>query len=150
MEELKFSKKHIAEFKKMGILAVYLYGSRAVGRNIHPLSDFDFAVIFENPQEFEDATKRNETYLKLYEIFSGVLPKDYLRKRFELREHEFDLVFPQFASVNIRFETARRGKVLYEKNRRKRLDYEEDIIKRYCDLKYYHDIRYKAILERIK
>jgi predicted nucleotidyltransferase len=146
MLEIQFARKHVDRFKKLEILAVYLFGSQA-GGNIHPLSDVDIGAIFENPTRYIDKTM--SPYLDLYQIFTEVLPKDYLRHRFNTKEHEFDLLFLQFAPIHIQFNAIRNAKVLFESQRDKRLDYEEYVLKRHCDLKYFYDLRESAILERI-
>jgi predicted nucleotidyltransferase len=146
MLKIQFLKRHVERFKKLDILAIYLFGSQAEG-NIHPLSDVDLGVVFENPQKYIDKTM--SPYIELYQIFTEVLPKDYLRRRFKTKEHEFDLVFLQFAPIHIQFNAIRNAKVLFESRQEKRLDYEEYVLKRHCDLKYLYDLRENAILERI-
>ena len=144
--QIKFSKKQINIFKEIGIETIYLFGSQVQGF-AQPLSDVDFGVVFTNPEKYKDKTM--DVYLKLYKIFAEVLPKNYLRHRFKIREHEFDLVFLQFAPISLQFEAIKKNKVLYEQDEEKRLNYEEYVMKRYCDLMYFRDIRYQAILERI-
>ena len=144
--KIKFSQKHKNQFKKLGILCIYLFGSQAQEKT-HPLSDIDIGVVFEEPQKYKGKTL--DIYSKLYDIITDVLPKSYLRRRFKLREHEFDLVFLQFAPLSFQFSAIKDGKVLYEKDRKKRLDYEEYVMKRNCDLEYFFNLHYKAILERI-
>lgn len=144
--KIKFSKKQINVFKKMSILAIYLFGSQAQGKT-HKLSDVDIGIVFERPERYKDKTL--DVYLKLYDIFTEVLPKDYLKRRFQLKEHEFDIVFLQFSPISLQFYAIKESKVLYEKDKEKRLNYEEYVMKRYCDLKYFYDIHYQAILERI-
>lgn len=146
MIDIKFSKEHIEQLKKFDILAVYLFGSQ-VRQEIHPMSDVDFGVIFENPGKYKGRTL--DIYLELYDIFTDVLPKDYLRKRFEKREHEFDLVFLQFVPISLQFNAVKEAKILYESDETKRLDYEEYVMKRHSDLKYLYDIHMNAFLERI-
>ena len=146
MIKIKFLPKHIDQFQKMGVETIYLFGSRVQG-NISPLSDFDIGVVFEKPEQYKDKTM--EPYLKLYDIFTEVLPKSYLKSRFEMREHEFDLVFLQFAPIKFQFNAIYNGIALYDKDKETRLSYKEYILKRQCDLKYFHDLRYQAILERI-
>jgi predicted nucleotidyltransferase len=143
---IKFSQKQINIFKKIGIETIYLFGSQAQGLT-HPLSDVDLGVVFANPERYKDKTI--EPYLKLYDIFTDVLPKEYLKHRFKMKEHEFDLVFLQFAPISLQFEAIKNGKILYERNKKKRLDYEEYVVKRYCDLKYFYDLAEKHLLERI-
>lgn len=146
MLKIQFSKSHVDQFKKLDILAVYLFGSQAHG-NIHPLSDVDLGVVFENPEKYIHNTM--SPYLELYQTFTEVLPKEYLRRRFKKKEHEFDMVFLQFAPIHIQFNSIKNAKVLFESSRDKRLDYEEYVLKRYCDLKYLYDLRERAVLERI-
>jgi len=146
MLEIRFSRRHINQFNKMNILAIYLFGSQAIGK-AHPLSDVDIGVVFKKPEKYKDKTL--QPYLELYQIFTEVLPKDYLQHRFKMKGHEFDLVFLQFAPIHVQFNAIRDARILYESNREKRLDYEEYILKRYCDLKYFYDLHYKSVLERI-
>jgi predicted nucleotidyltransferase len=146
MKQIKFSKKHLNQFKKMGILVIYLFGSRTKGFT-HPLSDFDFGIVFLNPEKYRDNTLK--VYSKLYDIFTEVLPKSYLKQRLKLREHEFDIVFLQFAPIDFQFSAIKNGKVIYEGNREKRFEYEEYVMKRNADLKYFYDLSFKALLERI-
>lgn len=146
MLEICFSKKHLERFKEMKILAVYLFGSQAAGET-YPLSDVDIGVIFLEPEKCKDETL--ELYTKLYDIFTEVLPKDYLRERFKRRKHEFDLVFLQCAPIHLQFQAVRNSEILYESHVEKKLDYEEYVIKRYCDLRYFYDLHYNAIMERL-
>lgn len=130
----------------MGIQTIYLFGSQAQGKT-HPLSDFDFGIVFEKPEKYKDNTM--DVYLKLYDIFTDVLPKKYLSHRFKMRAHEFDIVFLQFAPISLQFKATKDNQILYEKDEEKRLNYEEYILKRYCDLRYLYDLSYKHLLERI-
>lgn len=148
MIKIKFFQKHIDQFKKMGIQTIYLFGSHAQAQNhVHALSDIDIGVVFDKPEKYKNDTMK--PYLKLYDIFTDVLPKDYLRQRCKMKEHEFDLVFLQFAPIRLQFEAIKGGKVLYEKSREKRFNYLEEIMKKNADLQYFYNLRYKAILERI-
>lgn len=146
MRKIKFSSEHINIFKKIGIETIYLFGSRAQGK-IHPLSDVDIGIVFVKPEKYKDKTM--EPYLELYDIFTDVLPKSYLRQRFEMREHEFDLVFLQFAPISLQMKAIQTGKVLYEKSEKARFSYQEDVMRRHADLQYVYDLQHKAILERI-
>jgi predicted nucleotidyltransferase len=146
MRKMKFSKKQLNQFKKMGIETIYLFGSRVQGY-IHPLSDFDFGIVFSNPEKCKE--KKLDIYSKLYEIFTEILPKKYLRQRFKLGEHEFDIVFLQFAPISLQFSAIKEGKVLYESNKEKRFQYEEYVMKRNADLEYFYNLSFKALLERI-
>ncbi|MFH1838029.1 MAG: nucleotidyltransferase domain-containing protein [Candidatus Kuenenbacteria bacterium] len=142
----KFSKKHIEQFEKIGIETIYLFGSQVQGKT-HQLSDFDFGVIFKKPEKYRDNTM--EPYLKLYDILTDVLPKNYLKRRLKLKEHELDIVFLQFAPISLQFNAIKNSKVLYEKNQEKRLNYKENILKKYCDFKYFYDLSYNYLLKRL-
>ena len=72
MIKIKFSKKQVNLFKKLGIETIYLFGSHAQG-NPNPLSDFDFGIVLANPEKYKEKTL--DIYLKLYDIFTEILPK---------------------------------------------------------------------------
>lgn len=146
MKEIEFSSKQLNQFKEMGIEVVYLFGSRAQGKTTL-LSDFDFGIVFRSPEKYKDKTL--EVYSKLYKIFSKVLPQHYLEYRFKMREHEFDVVFLQFSPISLQFSAIKDGEVLYERDREKRFQYEEYVMKRNADLKYFYDLSLKYLLERI-
>lgn len=130
----------------MGIQTIYLFGSQA-NNTAHHLSDVDFGIVLEKPEQYRNNTM--DIYLKLYDIFTDVLPKEYLRRRLQLRKHEVDIVFLQFAPVKLQFEAIQNKKVIYESNKTGRLDYEEYIIKRHCDLQPIFQLKEQAILARI-
>lgn len=143
---LEFTNQHKEKLKKLGVAIIYLFGSQAKGKT-HPLSDFDIGVVLENPARHQ----RNSLglYQELYEIITDILPKDYLKKRLEARNHEVDIVFLQFAPVYLQFEAAANGKVLYENREESALDYKEEMSKRFCDLQYFYNISRQGVLERI-
>ena len=144
--EIKFSTKQIKEFERLGVTAVYLFGSQATGQT-HPFSDADFAVLLDDPGAYR--TVPLNVYNKFYEIFSAVLPREYLKKRLELKRHEFDIVFLQTVPIRLQYEATRGGKILYENNRAKRLAYEEAVLKQHCDLNHIYRIFHNSLMERI-
>ena len=72
-----------------------------------------------------------------------------MQKRFQMKAHEFDLVFLQFAPVNLQFNAVHNSVILYEKDKEKRMNYQEDVLKRYLDFKYIYDLFHKEFLNRI-
>jgi|SRR6056297_2098804 len=134
-------------FKKYGILAVYLFGSKAKGES-DAGSDYDIGVIFVDSKKYQDGTL--EVYSELYKEFVNILPEDYLRGRFRAGKHEFDLVFLQFSYISFQYKALKEAEVIYESDRKQRLDYEEYVMKRYCDLAPLRQRYQKAVLERIK
>jgi predicted nucleotidyltransferase len=144
---IKFLKKDMQKFKEMEILAIYLFGSMATGKNVHDRSDFDFGIFFENMQQLKN--DELEVYGKLYDIIIEKLTKKYLKKRFELGAHEVDIVFLQNAPISFQAQVAQEGKVLYESDKNKRANYKEYVLARYCDLQYVYAIAHNYLLERI-
>jgi len=136
MKKIKFTAKQINQFKKMGVVAIYLFGSQAKGYT-HPLSDIDIGVIFSNPKKYEDKTMK--PYLKLYDTFTDIFPK----------AKHIDIVLLQYTPISLQFQATQEGIVLYESDKNKRFQYQEYVLKRYLDLKHFYNLRYKAILERI-
>ncbi|MDP2951670.1 MAG: nucleotidyltransferase domain-containing protein [bacterium] len=144
--DIKFSKKHKETLKNLGIQAVLLFGSYSNGKP-NELSDIDVGVLFENPEKYKDRTM--DAYLKVYDILIDVLPKEYLKKRLDLKEHEVDIVFLQYAPVYLQHRALQDGKVLYTSEKQKFFTYKENITNRFCDLKYFYDLSFKALMARI-
>ncbi|MEK7664147.1 MAG: nucleotidyltransferase domain-containing protein [Patescibacteria group bacterium] len=144
---VKFSKEDIKQFKKMDVLAIYLFGSMANGKYIHGRSDFDFGVVLENTEKLKGNTL--EIYNELYDIIIEKLPKKYLKKRFKLKAHEFDIVFLQEAPISFQAEVMQEGKVLYASDENKLGRYKDYVLERYCDLHYVYEIAHNYLLERL-
>ena len=144
--KIKFNKKHQEIFRKLGIDVIYLFGSYAQG-NVGPLSDVDIGVVFYDPIKYKDNTM--DAYNKLYGIFTDVLPKEYLRRRFRIKEHEFDLVFLQFAPFDLQFNAIKDGKTVYKKSNKAKFNYQENVIKKHADLTYFYNMHHQAILASI-
>ncbi len=143
---IKFSPQHKKIFQKLGIQSIYLFGSYAEGRP-QALSDIDIGVVFSQPNKYKNNLM--DAYSKLYDIFIEVLPKKYLKKRLSMRAHEFDLVFLQFAHLELCFNALSRGKLIFVSDRQKETEFRELIFKQYIDLAYFLKMRQKAILARI-
>lgn len=143
---IEFSKKNKRLLKNLGIQAVILFGSYANGKP-HKLSDIDIGVLLDEPNKYKDKTM--DVYLKIYDILIDVLPKHYLKKRLNLKEHEVDIVFLQFAPIYLQFEAITKGKILYGPKKQKVFTYKENIAKMFCDLKYFYDISFNALMARI-
>lgn len=146
--DIKFTKKHKGILKNLGIQAVVLFGSYASGKP-HKLSDIDIGILFEKPEKYKDKTMN--VYLKIYDILTDTLPKDYLKQRLNLKEHEVDIVFLQFAPIYLQHRALQDGKILYQSKGKedKILRYKESIFKKFLDLRHFYDLRFQAILERI-
>lgn len=126
----------LSELEKLGVELIYLFGSKAQGF-ITPLSDIDIGVVFANPNHYRHNVLK--VYEKLFGLFLKIFPET----------SKIDIVFLQFAPLALQFRATRYGKVLYKKNHQSLFRYKEEILKRYADMRYFLNLRYKAILERI-
>ncbi|MEW6456672.1 MAG: nucleotidyltransferase domain-containing protein [Acidobacteriota bacterium] len=122
------------ELKNLKIIAVYLFGSSTHGIK-HRESDLDIGILFENNRLSEN---KLEIYNKLYSIFSDIFPAK-----------EIDIVFLNDAPLSLQFDAIRNGKILYERDRNIRLNYEEKIILEYIDFEPIQREIDKIILERV-
>lgn len=136
IDKIKFNPQQKARFKKLGVDAIYLFGSYAQGLTT-PISDIDVGVVFSHPEKYKGNTM--PTYFDLYDIFTNIFPKI----------KQVDIVFLQLVPLKLQYEAAIKGKALYESSPAKRFSYQEEVIKKYADLRYFYNIRYKAILERV-
>lgn len=107
----------------LSVQAIYLFGSRAQGKD-HSLSDYDYALLLKT----KGYSKGDETYLKLYDIFSKISPRT-------LKNDVIDIIFLRDAGLELRFHVIRYGKVIYDANPKARLDFEAQTTLLYCDFK---------------
>ncbi|MGI9862826.1 nucleotidyltransferase domain-containing protein [Moorella naiadis] len=99
-----FNEKNIAAFcREQGISLAILFGSRATGR-IHAGSDWDLAVWVEDERILESSLVAAGRKRKLIRSWCNYLQTGNL-----------DLVILNRATALIKFEVARNGKLLYEK-----------------------------------
>jgi predicted nucleotidyltransferase len=121
------------EFKKLGILIIYFFGSRAVGRE-SPLSDVDIGIVLKTPLLNIDT---RALYNKLFELFSELYP-----------DSKVDIVFLQTAPLALQFFAIKEGKILWEGDARFTADYENLAIQQYLDFRPVLDIFDRAAEER--
>ncbi len=111
------------EIKKLGILAIYLFGSEAEGTKTGK-SDVDIGILLKDLKNLEDTRLLyNAIYLELSKVFKPT----FLR--------ELDIIFLQNAPLTLQYEAITNGKIIYEENPVKRADYEEMIVNQYMDFK---------------
>lgn len=123
MSKISFNKQHIQILQNLGVEAVYLFGSRAMGKE-HPLSDYDYAVLLKT----KGHSKGDEIYFKFYDLFSEISPRT-------LNNDVIDIIFLRDAGLELKFHIIRYGKVIYEANPKGRLDFEVQTTLLYCDFK---------------
>lgn len=119
----EFQKQKLKKyFQKEPVLLVYLFGSQA-GRRTTPLSDYDFAVLFE---ENLSPRKRFTLKLKYFGEVGKILGSDKI---------EFlDLVN---APVHFRYSAFAPRKDIYVKDEGKRVEFEHKTMSEYFDRLYY-------------
>ncbi len=105
---------------KYGINAFYLFGSFADG-SFNEDSDIDLAYLSD---------------VKGITIDNGLL-------YFDIREfitREIDLVDIRRASLSFAFHIIKEGKVIYERDKEKRTDFEDELIRNYLDFNVYNRV----------
>lgn len=128
--------EHQRRLAASGVTALYLFGSHALGK-ASELSDYDYAVLMPTAGH----GKGDPLYQDLYALLSEVSERS-------LKNDIIDIVFLRDAGLELAFHVIRYGKVLYEGDLTARLNFEERIMKLYCDYKPVLDSFDKAILER--
>ena len=123
---------------KLGVAAVYLFGSRAEGV-AGKLSDFDVAVLFRDPSTARADT--NELYNKLYDIFSDAFDMSGFKN--------IDIVFLERAPLELQFDVVRHGKILCEISRDIRADFEHRTAMLYFDFKPLLEYFNKQVLAKV-
>ena len=110
-------------FKKLGILAIYLFGSREEGTAMDS-SDIDVGIVLKKPMMPEDT---RSLYHRIYSELSKIFQTSFTK--------ELDLVFLQKASLPLQYNAIINGRVLYEDDPVERADYEEAVAIQYMDFK---------------
>ena len=103
-------KEFKAELKKIGVSVVYLFGSRATGKESHT-SDVDIGMVLRKP--IEDT---RSSYKILYEVFSAIYPSSRL-----------DIVSLDKASLALQYFAIKDGKIIFEEDPKSTADYENRV-----------------------
>lgn len=128
----KQEKKIIELAKKFHLRYIYLFGSQARG-NIKPLSDYDFAVKFNN-------RKKNhlKERLRLMSALTDIL-----------QEEKIDVIDIEDADLLLNFNIIKDGKMLYAKNKAEQVFDKFRVMQKYLDRQYYIDRHFKAALKTL-
>jgi predicted nucleotidyltransferase len=121
------------KFKKLGVFIVYLFGSRATGREMRS-SDIDIGIVLKDPPMEEDT---RALYNDLYKILIEMYPSSKL-----------DIVFLQIASLSLQYFAIKEGRVLFEEDPIFRADYENLVINQYLDFRPVLDFFDRVIMEK--
>lgn len=130
---LKYNKQKLNQiFKKHKVVFAYLFGSQANGKT-NSESDIDIAVYLdENPAQDLFATR-----LILIETLQG-----FFKKQTEV------VVLNQLKSIFFKFIIIKEGKVIFEKDHSKRVDFELKVMQEYYDFQPFLNAYNQAYLTR--
>lgn len=135
--KISLSSKDTQRLLELGVVALYLFGSRAQGVE-NTRSDFDFAVFMDT----DGHTRGDTTYDALYDILSPLCSRT-------LENDVLDIVFLNDAPLELRMHVLRYGKVMYSKDTRRQLYFEEKTVLEYCDFRPILDMVDATILASV-
>lgn len=115
------------------ILLVYLHGSLLEGYERED-SDVDLAVIIDEDKE-RDMIRQQIKYNEFFEL--------HFKKR------EVDLKIVNSAPLAFKYSVIQKGKIIYSRSEKFRVDFEVEITKKYLDFKYYYDQYNEAFINRL-
>jgi len=124
-------KEFKTELKKIGVSIVYLFGSRAMGKE-SPTSDIDIGVVLKGP--IEDT---RSSYKIFYQLFSAIYPSSKL-----------DIVFLHKASLPLQYFAIKDGKIIFEEDPKSTADYENRVINQYLDFRPVLDLFDRVTMKR--
>lgn len=117
---MKLTKSDKEKLRKLGVGIVYLFGSSAQ-QTATALSDIDIGIVMSDIKAVRGNTM--PAYLELFELFGGLVEDS----------NKLDIVFLQRAPLELRFDVIKNGHALYESSVTFRLDFEEAVMRAYCD-----------------
>jgi len=130
----------VQELERLKVGLVYLFGSEALGIQT-PLSDVDIGIVFFDRTILDDFRIRRKTYTELYDVLADIFPPTL--------EKELDIVFLQQTPLDFQYNVIVKGKVLYQRNPKFRVDYEEQVLDEYLDFKLLIDYFDQIFSERL-
>lgn len=123
--EFKLTRKTQNNLKKLGVAAVYGFGSQ-FRKQAHFFSDLDIGVVFTSPQEsFQDLGKLVN---RLYKVFSDDFDD-------EVGGIKLDISLLERANPALGMSAVKHGRLLLEIDPVARVNFEESLFKRYNDYK---------------
>lgn len=136
MKKFSLPQKAKKQLKKLGIVAVYLFGSRAQGV-AGPLSDYDFGMLMSK----YNSENHGKLYDAVYDILSPVCPRT-------LKNDVIDIVFlnNENVSLELKMHVIRYGLLLLDEDPQRRVNFEERVMLEYCDFRPMLDMMDKTIL----
>lgn len=133
-----FRDAEVSIFKGLGVSAIVLFGSRALGL-AGETSDYDFGVLLNGKGLQKLKTERGELFDALHDIFSSHIK----------RLINIDVVFLQTAPGELQVHATNKGQVLYEEKPGAFTDFRERVMLEYADFAPLREIFHQGILSRI-
>ncbi len=137
MNKRPLTDKQKAVLRGLGVQAVYLFGSRALGKE-GPLSDYDYGVLLSRPGHH----RGDPIYDRLYDLFAEISPRT-------LANDVIDIVFLRDIGLELRFHVVRYGVVIFETDSGARVNFESDTVLLYSDFRPLLDRFDEAIMESL-
>lgn len=132
---LTFSIAEQTRLQGLGVGLVYLFGSHAEGTS-GPLSDIDLGIVFADPNISRGNTL--SIYSQLYDLFSN-----------NTHSENLDIVLLERASLELRFDVVRYGKLLFFISLEFKDKFEHHTLMLYADFKPILNQFDQAVLSRI-
>jgi predicted nucleotidyltransferase len=102
MIDIKLSKDDQERLGGLGVITLYLFGSRALGVE-GPLSDYDFGLLMNELGH----RRGDDAYNAIYDILSPFCPRT-------LDNDVIDIIFLNEAPLELRSHVIRYGKIIFE------------------------------------
>lgn len=119
--QIRFTKQEEEHLRKLGVMVVSLFGSRAMGAE-HARSDYDFGVLMRHA----GSRRGDAMYDQLYDILSPHCPRT-------LENDVLDIVFLNEAPLELRMHIVRYGQILFDDAPLERLRFETRTTLEYAD-----------------
>jgi predicted nucleotidyltransferase len=116
------------------VIAVYIFGSTF--KKYKFKEDLDIAILVKDTALKEGITKlQNKFYTKL---------------RYSLKRQDIDIVILNTASLLLKYQVIKEGKLVYEKDIEERIDFEVKTMLLYFDFLPIRELFWQDLLERVK
>ena len=138
MDKFQFTEDEKRGLERLGVEAVVLFGSRALGL-ARKSSDYDFGILIKRRSILRIYEERKKLYDELYNILSEKV--DQLVN--------IDIVFLEDAPAELQSHAIKHGVPIYESNPNTFLNFKEYIMLIEADFEPYRNLFQRAILSRI-
>lgn len=138
MDSLLFGQNDREELARLGIEALVLFGSRAMG-NALAMSDYDIGVLVKNPRDNVVPERRKIIYDTLYDFLSARINKLV----------NIDIVFLENAPAELQMHVSKHGRALFEATPAAFARFKERVALLYSDFAPFRELFHATILKRI-